>query len=94
MPIIDTYPSSSREFFPLYFQRNSRLIGFRLRGSSDQQTLLEFDLRQGEMIFDRSKSGNKSAKVRRCQKEITVRLKQEIRKTNKNFFIFSSIPKV
>ena len=25
--------------------------------------------------------------------EITVRLKQEIRKTNKNFFIFSSIPK-
>ena len=26
--------------------------------------------------------------------EITVRLKQEIRKTNKNFFIFSSIPKV
>ena len=27
-------------------------------------------------------------------KEMTVRLKQEIRKTNKNFFIFSSIPKV
>jgi hypothetical protein len=26
--------------------------------------------------------------------EMTVRLKQEIRKTNKNFFIFSSIPKV
>ena len=26
--------------------------------------------------------------------EIMVRLKQEIRKTNKNFFIFSSIPKV
>ena len=47
-------------------ESNSGLIGFRLRGSSDQQTLLEFDLRQGEMIFDRSKSGNKSAKVRRC----------------------------
>jgi len=26
--------------------------------------------------------------------EMTVRLKQEIRKTNKNFFIFYSIPKV
>jgi len=26
--------------------------------------------------------------------EMMVRLKQEIRKTNKNFFIFSSIPKV
>jgi len=26
--------------------------------------------------------------------EMIVRLKQEIRKTNKNFFIFSSIPKV
>ena len=26
--------------------------------------------------------------------EMTVRLKQEIRKTNKNFLIFSSIPKV
>jgi cytochrome c-type biogenesis protein CcmH/NrfG len=26
--------------------------------------------------------------------EMTVRLKQEIRKMNKNFFIFSSIPKV
>jgi len=26
--------------------------------------------------------------------EMTERLKQEIRKTNKNFFIFSSIPKV
>ena len=26
--------------------------------------------------------------------EMTVRLKQEIRKTNKNFFNFSSIPKV
>ena len=47
-------------------ESNSSLIGFRLRGSSDQQTLLEFDISQGEMIFDRSKSGNKSAKVRRC----------------------------
>ena len=28
------------------------------------------------------------------EQEMIVRLKQEIRKTNKNFFIFSSIPKV
>ncbi len=40
-----------------------------MRGSSDQQALLEFDLRHGEIIFDRSKSGNKSAKVSRCQLE-------------------------
>ena len=40
-----------------------------MRGSSDQQVLLEFDLRHSEIIFDRSKSGNKSAKVSRCQLE-------------------------
>ena len=28
------------------------------------------------------------------EQEMIVRLKQEIRKTNKNFFIFSSIPKL
>ena len=32
----------------------------------DQETLLEFDLCQGEMIFDRRKSGNISAQTRRC----------------------------
>ena len=47
-------------------QSNAGIIGFRLRGSKDQETLLEFDLSHGEMIFDRRKSGNISAQTRRC----------------------------
>ena len=47
-------------------ESSAEVIGFRLRGSVKQQTLLEFDLRLGEMIFDRTESGNLSARERRC----------------------------
>ncbi|MBF0289841.1 MAG: glycoside hydrolase family 32 protein [SAR324 cluster bacterium] len=47
-------------------ESTAEAIGFVLRGSEDQQTLLEFDLRLGEMIFDRTNSGNISAHQRRC----------------------------
>ena len=53
---------------------------FRLRGSTDQETELEFDLAKGEMIFDRTRSGNISALARKCllesasQSKLTVRI--------------------
>ena len=36
-------------------ETSAQQIVFRLRGSTDQETELEFDLAKGEMIFDRTR---------------------------------------
>ena len=48
-----TFARSAATFTKVLSQSNAGIIGFRLRGSKDQETLLEFDLSQGEMVFDR-----------------------------------------
>ena len=50
-------------------QTSADVIGFGLRSSREHETLLEFDLAHGEIIFDRTRSGNKSAVVRKCNLE-------------------------
>ena len=61
-------------------ETSAQQIVFRLRGSTDQETELEFDLTKGEMIFDRTRSGNISALARKCllesasQSKLTVRI--------------------
>jgi len=61
-------------------ETNAQCIFFRLRGSAQQETKLEFDLAKGEMIFDRTRSGNISALQRKCllesasQSQLTVRI--------------------
>ena len=61
-------------------ETSAQQIVFRLRGSTDQETELEFDLAKGEMIFDRTRSGNISALKRKCplesasQPQLTVRI--------------------
>jgi beta-fructofuranosidase len=61
-------------------ETNAQYIVFRLRGSAQQETKLEFDLAKGEMIFDRTRSGNISALQRKCllesasQSQLTVRI--------------------
>ena len=60
-------------------ESSAEVIGFRIRGSVEQQTLLEFDLRLGEMIFDRKESGNISARERRCVLESASQSKLFVR---------------
>mgnify|MGYP000204732462 CR=1 FL=1 len=61
-------------------ETSAQQIVFRLRGSAEQETKLEFDLAKGEMIFDRTRSGNISALKRKCplesasQPQLTVRI--------------------
>ena len=61
-------------------ETSAQQIVFRLRGSAEQETKLEFDLAKGEMIFDRTRSGNISALARKCvlesasQSQLTVRI--------------------
>ncbi len=61
-------------------ETSAQQIVFRLRGSAEQETKLEFDLAKGEMIFDRTRSGNISALARKCplesasQSKLTVRI--------------------
>ena len=61
-------------------ETSAQQIVFRLRGSAEQETKLEFDLAKGEMIFDRTRSGNISALQRKCplesasQPQLTVRI--------------------
>ena len=61
-------------------ETSAQQIVFRLRGSAEQEAKLEFDLAKGEMIFDRTRSGNISALQRKCplesasQSQLTVRI--------------------
>ena len=61
-------------------ETTAQRIVFHLRGSAEQETKLEFDLAKGEMIFDRTRSGNISALKRKCplesesQSQLTVRI--------------------
>ena len=60
-------------------ESSAELIGFRIRGSLEQQTLLGFNLRLGEMIFDRTESGNISARERRFALESASQSKLSVR---------------
>ena len=61
-------------------ETTAQRIVFHLRSSAKQETKLEFDLAKGEMIFDRTRSGNISALKRKCplesesQSQLTVRI--------------------
>ena len=61
-------------------ETSAQQIVFRLRGATEQETKLEFHLVKGEMIFDRTRSGNISALQRKCplesasQSQLTVRI--------------------
>ena len=60
-------------------ETSAKRIVFRLRGSRNQETKLEFDLVRGEMIFDRTRSGNISALQRKCLLESASQSKLNIR---------------
>ena len=47
-------------------ETTSKKIEIELRGTKNNSTKLIFDLEQGEMIFDRTKSGNIEALIRKC----------------------------
>ena len=61
-------------------ETTAQQIVFHLRGSAEQETELVFDLAKGEMIFDRTRSGNISALRRKCllesasQSQLTIRI--------------------
>ena len=60
-------------------QTDAEVIGFALRSSNEHETLVEFDLKHGELIFDRTRSGNKSAVVRKCVLESAANDKLTVR---------------
>ena len=61
-------------------ETSAERIIFQLRSSKNQETKLELDLAQGEMIFDRTRSGNISALKRKCllesagQSQLNIRM--------------------
>ena len=52
---------------------DAKVVGLAMRSSAEYETLLEFDLEHGELVFDRTRSGNKSAVVRKCLLESAVK---------------------
>ena len=60
-------------------QTDAEVIGFALRSSKAHETLVKFDLKHGELIFDRTRSGNKAAVVRKCVLESAVKDKLTVR---------------
>ena len=60
-------------------QTDAEVIGFALRSSKAHEKLVKFDMKHGELIFDRTRSGNKAAVVRKCVLESAAKDKLTVR---------------